>query len=85
MPITKSAKKARRQNVVRRSRNLKRKEGFKSAIKAYKKLIAAKKSDEAKKQLALVYKALDKAAKANTIRKNTASRLKSRLTRLIGK
>ncbi len=83
MPITQSAKKALRQNVRRHKRNTKKKTELKSVIKKYKKLVAAKSIDEAKKYLATVYKKLDKAAKANLIKKNTAARLKSRLSRLL--
>ena len=42
-----------------------------------------KKSAEAKKLLPEIYKALDKAAKVGVIKKNNASRRKSRLTKLI--
>jgi small subunit ribosomal protein S20 len=83
MPRTKSAKKALRQNIRRRARNLAKKDAYKSAIKRYKKLVAAKKLDDAKTELAKVYKALDKAAKTNVIHANKASRLKSRLSRLM--
>jgi len=79
MPITKSAKKALRQNKRRRQRNLKTTNKFKEAIRQYKKAIKTKNLEEAKKLLSLVYKTLDKAAKTNVIKKNKASRLKSRL------
>ena len=80
MPITTSAKKALRQNVRRRAVNLAKKEAYKDAVKNFKKLFADKKMDEAKKQLSVMYQALDKAAKTNVITKNTASRIKSRMT-----
>ena len=80
MPITTSAKKALRQNVRRRADNLAKKEAYKDAVKKFKNLVAAKKMDEAKKQLNAMYQALDKAAKTNVITKNTASRIKSRMT-----
>ena len=83
MPITTSAKKALRQSIRRRRENLARKEAFRGAIKTYKKLIAAKKVGDARAHLALVFKALDKAAKVNAIKKNKASRLKARLSRLL--
>lgn len=83
MPITKSAKKALRQSKRRQKRNLAKKEVYKKAIKTYKNLIAEKKLEEAKKQLALVYKTLDKAAKTSAIKKNKASRLNSRLAKKI--
>lgn len=79
MPITKSAQKALRQNIRRRKKNLKRKTEMKTVIKAYKKLLMAGKKEEAKKQLSLVYKKLDKMAKVQLIKKGKASRLKSRL------
>ncbi len=82
MPIIKSAKKALRQNIRRRKINLKRKADLKSIIKQYKKLVSSNK-DEAKKYLAQVYKKLDKSAKVNLIKKNKASRLKSRLSALL--
>lgn len=81
MAITKSAKKALRQNIRRRQRNLERKAVLKAAIKEYKKLISADKLKEAQAYLSQVYKRLDKAAKVNLIKKNTASRLKSRLAK----
>ncbi|MEK7555578.1 MAG: 30S ribosomal protein S20 [Patescibacteria group bacterium] len=80
MPITKSAKKALRQNIRRRQKNIKRKTELKSVIKQYKKLLESN-PEEAKKQLSLVYKKLDKSAKTNLIKKNTANRMKSRLAK----
>lgn len=83
--ITKSAKKANRQNIKRRAQNEDRKEVLKKSLKTFKKLVAAKKMDEAKAMLSSVYKILDKTAKVHTIKKNTASRLKSRLTKMMNK
>lgn len=83
MPITQSAKKALRQSVRRHKQNLARKEAYKKAVKEYRKLIAAKKLNEAKTLLPRVYQALDKAAKTNVIARNKASRLKSRLAKLL--
>jgi small subunit ribosomal protein S20 len=83
MPVTKSAKKALRQNIRRRKRNLQRKAELKSVIKQYKKLIAAGEKEKAKEYLSQVYKKLDKAAKVGLIKKNKASRLKSRLNKLL--
>jgi small subunit ribosomal protein S20 len=86
MPITSSAKKALRQNRTRRVRNADKKEAYKKAIKDYRKLITAKKLDEATKSLSAAFKLLDKAAKTKVIAKNKASRLKSRLAKqLAGK
>ncbi|KKS45392.1 MAG: 30S ribosomal protein S20 [Parcubacteria group bacterium GW2011_GWC1_43_11] len=85
MPITNSAKKALRQNKRRHERNLKQSRHLKSEIKALKKLLAVKDKKAATAHLSKVYKALDKAVKTNLIKKNTASRLKSRLTKAVNK
>lgn len=85
MPITRSAKKALRQSLRRHAQRAKRKDAVKRAVKGYKKLIAAKDVESAKEKLREVYKALDKAVKTNIFKRNTASRLKSRLTQLIAK
>jgi small subunit ribosomal protein S20 len=85
MPITASAKKALRQNIRRRAKNRSRKDALRAAVKKFRKLAAAKKLAEAAAELPKVYQALDKTAKAGVIKKNTASRLKSRLTSLLGK
>lgn len=84
-PITKSAKKALRQNVKRRKRNVRRKEKIKDLIKEARVLVGQKKIEEAKKLLPQIYKALDKTAKVGTIKKNTAARKKSRITKLVNK
>ena len=83
MPITKSAKKALRQSLRRKVRNVKNKTKIKSLIKKVKDLVSQKKIEEAKKLLPQVYKVLDKAAKEGLIKKNTASRKKSRIAKLI--
>ncbi len=85
MPITKSAQKALRQNKRRRARNLKQSRSLKDEIKALKKLMAKKDKKGANEILPKVYKALDKAAKTNLIKKNNAARLKSRLTKAVNK
>jgi small subunit ribosomal protein S20 len=83
MPVTRTAKKALRQNVRRRERNVAQSTELKKVLKSYKKLVDAKKIEEAAKVLPLVFQKLDKAAKTNLIKKNTASRLKSRLSKRI--
>ena len=85
MPITKSAKKALRQNLRRRARNLIYKRKIKSLLKRVRKLILEKNIQEAKKLLPQIYKILDKAAKVGVIKKNTAARKKSRITKAIFK
>ncbi|MBZ1348382.1 MAG: 30S ribosomal protein S20 [Candidatus Nealsonbacteria bacterium] len=81
MPITKSVKKALRQNIKRRARNVQKKRKLKKVLKEIKGLISQKKPKEAEKLLPQTYKLLDKAGKTGLIKKNTASRLKSRITR----
>ncbi len=85
MAITKSAKKAMRQNARRKTHNLIYRNKIKSLIKEARVLVLAKKIDEAKNKLPEIYKALDKAAKVGVIKKNNASRKKSRLTKLVAK
>lgn len=85
MPKTKSAKKALRQSLKRRKRNLARMKVMKDLIKQISRLISEKKNAEALKILPQVYKAIDKATKTGVIKKNTASRKKSRLAKLINK
>lgn len=85
MPITKSAKKALRQNVKGKIRNLKRKEALKSLVKQTRKLAVAQNKEGAARILPKLYQALDKAAKRGIITKNTAARKKSRLSKLVEK
>jgi small subunit ribosomal protein S20 len=85
MPITKSAKKALRQNVRRKAGNLVYKNKIKDLLKEVKNLVSEKKLEEAKNLLPQIYKALDKAAKVGVIKKNAASRKKSRITKLVNK
>lgn len=83
MAITKSAQKALRQNEKRRNLNNMYKKKMKVLIKKVRVLIEDKKTEEAKKLLPQIYKILDKSAKTNVIKKNTASRKKSRITKAI--
>lgn len=85
MAITKSAKKAIRQSAARREHNIVYKDKIKILVKQARALVLAKKMAEAKKLLPDIYAALDKAAKVGIIKKNNASRHKSRLTKLIDK
>lgn len=85
MPIKKSAKKALRKSLKRRKRNLEWKKKIKSYLKEIKKLIAEGKGEEAKNLLPKVYKTLDKAAKVGVIKEGKASRIKSKISKLIFK
>ena len=85
MPITSSAKKALRSSQQKRVFNTRRKEVVNKTVRDIKKLVATNKVDEAKKLISAAYKAIDKAAKMNTLSKNTASRRKSRLVAFVKK
>jgi len=82
MPNIQSAKKALRQNVRRKEMNLYYLTNVRNLTRDLKKLITEKKTKEAKAIIPRLYKFLDKAAKHSTIKKNTAARKKSRLTKL---
>jgi small subunit ribosomal protein S20 len=83
MPITSSAKKALRASKKKRVFNLRKKNAMQATIKQYKKLVSAKKLDEAKKMIPTLQKAIDKAMKKGVIKKNNAARKKSRLIKVI--
>lgn len=84
-PITKSTKKALRQSLRKRVHNLFYKKKIKALFKEMRSLVLQKNIEEAKKLLPSIYKILDKASKENVIKKNTADRKKSRITKLIFK
>lgn len=83
MPNIASAKKALRQSRRRHGRNVKRKRAAKEALKRITYLVSTGKRQEASALLPAAYKAIDKAARRNVIKKNTASRKKSRIARLL--
>ena len=85
MPITRSAKKALRASDRKREFNLRRKEKVNKTVKSVKKLVTANNKKEAVQALREAQKALDKAVKGKTLNKNTASRKKSRLSKMIKK
>jgi len=85
MAITKSAKKALRQNTKRKKRNIERKTKMKDIVKEVRGLIAEKKFEEAEKLLPRLFKTLDKTAKVGVIKKNAASRKKSRIAKSLHK
>lgn len=83
MPIIKAAVKALRQSEKHRKVNRVMKDHLKEALKDILKLAQDKKIDEAKKMLSSVTSLIDKAVKNHLLPKNTASRKKSRLARLL--
>ena len=78
MPIIKSAKKKLRQDKKRESYNLLVKKDIKAAVSGFKKKPSAK-------MLEKVYSLLYSAVKKNINHRNKSSRLKSRLSGLLGK
>lgn len=78
MAITSSAKKAHRASLKKHIFNVRRKRVLTSTVKEVKKLIVTD-TKAAEASLAKAYQAIDKAAKRGIIKKNTASRKKSRL------
>ncbi len=80
MPIKQNAKKALRQSIKRAVLNKTYANNFKEAIKKAGK---TKTAEEAKKLIIAAQKALAKAAKHGTIKKNTAARKLSRLAKRV--
>ena len=83
MAITKGAKKAIRNAEKKRVFNIRRKRVVSSVEKEIVKLLAEGKVAEAKAMIPEAYKKIDKAAKMNTLKKNTASRRKSKISRMV--
>lgn len=83
MPITDSAKKSIRKNKKRKARNKKRKNKIKELKKEIEAFLDKKEFDKAKEVLPKFYKAVDKAANKGIIKKNTAARKKSKMSKLI--
>lgn len=83
MPITRSAKKALRQNLKRKKRNLWHKKRVKNLIKEVQLLIKENKKEEAQKLLPRLYKFIDKAAKVGVFKKRAAARKKSKIAQKI--
>lgn len=84
MAITKSAKKAHRASLKKHVFNLRRKRVLTDTTKVVRKAIGTD-VKEAEKSLAAAYQAIDKAAKTGVIKKNAASRKKSRLAKAIAR
>ena len=80
-----SAKKRIKQNEKRRTINRSRKSAVRTEIKRFEESLKAGDKDAATKQLKLVTQKLDKVASTSTIHKNTAARMKSRLTKKLNK
>ena len=83
MPIKQSAKKALRQSEKKRAINLRRIRAIKTLNKQIESLVKQGKKEEAKAKLPIAQKAIDKASKRGVIKRNTASRKKSYIAKLV--
>jgi small subunit ribosomal protein S20 len=85
MPNLKASIKDYRNSEKKKEQNLKMKRRYRTAIKEFKTNLDAENAENSKKYLAKSFKLLDKAAKTKLLKKNTASRKKSRLTKSFNK
>lgn len=85
MAIIKSAKRNIRSSARKAVYNSRRNKAMKEAIKEVKTLVATKDKKAVTEMLSKAYKAIDKAAKTNLIKKNAAARKKSRLAKSVAK
>ncbi len=83
MPIKEAAKKYVRITRRKTERNKKVKGILRGAIKKTTEAVKAGRSEDAAKYLKAAIKALDKAAQKGIIKKNYASRKKSRLNKMV--
>ena len=80
MPNTKSAKKRLRQNLERRARNRADKSVLKTGLRKVREAVQQGAIQDAESGFRDIQKKLDQAAAKRVIHKNTAARLKSRLS-----
>jgi len=85
MPVTKTTKRRPRQIERRTVVNSKRILQIRKLIKEANSLLSNSNLAEVEKMLPAIYKAIDKAAKRGVIKKNSASRRKSRMAKKIEK
>jgi small subunit ribosomal protein S20 len=82
---TKSALKANRQNITRRSANRELRTKLRTALKAIRASLDANDVDGAKKALSATVSIVDKMATKGIIHRNTAGRYKSRIANRLAK
>jgi len=85
MPNLQTSIKDLRQNRRRAEFNKRIRNRMKKSIKNFEKLLKESELERAQEALVKTYKILDKAAQKNIIKKNTASRKKSRLASKLNK
>lgn len=83
MPNIESAVKRMRQNEQRRQLNRGVRSKMRTEIKKFRSLVQDGKVEDAKALLPSVYSVIDQTARKGKIHANTASRYKSRLTKLL--
>lgn len=83
MPNVPSTKKSLKQNKTKNLRNRTRMSALRTQIKKLSTLIDEKSVETIDVQLSLTVKLIDKAASKGLLKKNTASRRKSRLMKLV--
>jgi small subunit ribosomal protein S20 len=83
MPNSKSAKKRHRQSLVRRTRNRAAKSEIKTQVRKVRDAIGKADVKSAETELSVTFKTVDQAAAAGVLHKNTAARVKSRLSAAI--
>jgi small subunit ribosomal protein S20 len=81
MPIKPAAFKALRQSKKRAAKNLKIKSDITALIRKVRKALANKDSKKMAEWLSQTIKKIDRAVQKKILKKNTAARLKSRLTK----
>jgi len=81
MANTSSARKAHRASLRKRAFNARRKRAVHDSVKEAARAIASGSKETAAQALSALYQAVDKAAKRGVIKRNTAARMKSRLTK----
>ncbi|MBU1146668.1 30S ribosomal protein S20 [Patescibacteria group bacterium] len=79
MPIKKASFKDLRQSKKRAARNLKIKNSLKKNLKEGRRLVEAKKTEEAQKIIRQAIKEIDRAISKGIVKKNNGARKKSRL------
>jgi len=80
MPNTKSAKKQLKKNIARRLRNRSVKSTLRTQLRKVREATESGEVEQAEAEFRLAAKQLDRAGAKNTIHRNAAARLKSRLS-----
>jgi small subunit ribosomal protein S20 len=83
MPHTESAKKSLRQTEKRNARNKAAKKAIKTQIKKFLATLKDGSAEQKMTEFKLAVKKLDKAASAKVLHRNTVSRRKSQLARML--